>query len=101
VSRARNFPARDVLFHRAVVHRAATSADRDCPLTKGHLLSRNAQRLPPWKVPAQDRADQKNFGVALFGDSRHRWMIAGKGSTGTWLSRLATKKVAELEHGRS
>jgi len=33
MSRARNFPARDVLFHRA-----ATSADRDCPLTKGHLL---------------------------------------------------------------
>jgi hypothetical protein len=61
MSRARNFPARDVLFHRAVVHRAVTSADWDCPLTKGHLLSRNAQRLPAWKVPAQDRADQKIF----------------------------------------
>jgi hypothetical protein len=67
MSRARNFPAPDVLFHRAVVHRAVTSAG---PLTKGHLLSRNAQRLPPWKVPAQDRADQKILARRFFGDSQ-------------------------------
>jgi hypothetical protein len=41
----------------------------------------------------------KNFCVALFGDSRHRWIIAGIGSAGTWLSRLAAKKLPERNPG--
>ena len=95
MSRARNFPARDVLFHRAVVHhavvhRAVTSAG---PLTKGHLLSRNAQRLPPWKVPLKT-AQIKKFWRGAFLETVNRAEDRDMGSTGTGLRRLAAKKIA-------